>query len=51
MPSQRLSVVVTRRLPDAVETRMSELLDVRLNPDDRRMTRDEIAAAMQEAAS
>ena len=49
MPSQRLSVVVTRRLPDAVETRMSELFDVRLNPDDRRMTRDEIAAAMQEA--
>jgi glyoxylate reductase len=49
MPSQRLSVVVTRRLPDAVETRMSELFDVRLNPDDRRMSRDEIAAAMQEA--
>ncbi len=49
MPSQRLSVVVTRRLPDAVETRMSELFDVTLNPDDHRMTRDEIGAAMRGA--
>ncbi|MEC9342438.1 MAG: D-glycerate dehydrogenase, partial [Pseudomonadota bacterium] len=28
-------VVVTRKLPDAVETRMCELFDTRLNLDDR----------------
>ena len=30
MPRERLSVVVTRRLPEPVETRLSELFDVRL---------------------
>ncbi len=49
MPSKRLSVVVTRRLPDAVETRLSELFDVRLRDDDTPMTRAELTAAMQEA--
>ncbi|ABD53832.1 2-hydroxyacid dehydrogenase [Jannaschia sp. CCS1] len=47
MPSQRLSVVVTRRLPEAVETRMSELFDVELREDDRPMTRDELVDAMK----
>jgi hypothetical protein len=37
MPGARLSVVVTRRLPEAVETRMTELFDVELRPDDRPM--------------
>jgi len=49
MPSKRLSVVVTRRLPEPVETRMKELFDVRLREDDTPMTREAIAAAMQEA--
>ena len=49
MPSQRLSVVVTRRLPEPVERRMRELFDVRLREDDGPMTRDELVAAMQEA--
>ncbi|QMU56946.1 MAG: D-glycerate dehydrogenase [Boseongicola sp.] len=49
MPYTRLSVVVTRRLPEAVETRMSELFDVRLNPDDNEMSRDELIAAVQDA--
>jgi glyoxylate reductase len=49
MAPQRLSVVVTRRLPDAVETRMKELFDVHLRDPDTRMTRDELAAAMREA--
>mgnify|MGYP003643245101 CR=1 FL=1 len=49
MPSQRLSVVVTRRLPEAVETRMKELFDVELRDDDAAMTRDELVAAMQRA--
>jgi glyoxylate reductase len=49
MSSDRLSVVVTRRLPEPVETRMKELFDVELNADDSKMTRDEIAEAMQRA--
>ncbi|PKQ10542.1 MAG: D-glycerate dehydrogenase [Alphaproteobacteria bacterium HGW-Alphaproteobacteria-1] len=49
MPSQRLSVVVTRRLPEPVERRMQELFDVRLRDDDRPMTREALAAAMQDA--
>ncbi len=49
MPGQRLSVVVTRRLPEAVETRMTELFDVELRPDDTRMTRDELIEAMGRA--
>ncbi len=49
MAPQRLSVVVTRRLPDAVETRLKELFDVRLRDPDTRMTREELAQAMREA--
>ena len=28
-------VIVTRTLPDAIETRLMELFDTRLNPDDK----------------
>ncbi|VDC28373.1 2-hydroxyacid dehydrogenase [Pseudogemmobacter humi] len=49
MPSPRLSVVVTRRLPEPVETRMKELFDVRLRDPDTRMSREELAEAMQSA--
>ncbi|MEY5037811.1 MAG: hypothetical protein RL472_917 [Pseudomonadota bacterium] len=49
MPAGRLSVVVTRRLPEPVETRMKELFDVELRDDDRPMTREELAAAMARA--
>ncbi|MDX5356951.1 MAG: D-glycerate dehydrogenase [Rhodobacterales bacterium] len=49
MPAKRLSVVVTRRLPEAVETRMTELFDVTLRDPDTRMSRDELAAAMRAA--
>jgi glyoxylate reductase len=49
MSATRLTVVVTRRLPDAVETRMKELFDVELRDPDTRMTRDEIASAMRRA--
>jgi len=38
MPSKRLSVTVTRRLPDAVETRMRELFNVTLRQDDTPMS-------------
>ncbi|MCI2399375.1 D-glycerate dehydrogenase [Aliiroseovarius subalbicans] len=47
MAPERLSVVVTRRLPEVVETRMKELFDVELRDDDTPMTRDELAAAMK----
>ena len=42
-------VIVTRQLPEGVETRMRELFQTRLNIDDRAMSADELAAAMQEA--
>ena len=40
------TVVVTRKLPDAVETRMMELFDARLNTDDRPMTRAQLTEAV-----
>ncbi|WP_375691680.1 2-hydroxyacid dehydrogenase [Pseudooceanicola sp. LIPI14-2-Ac024] len=49
MPSERLSVVVTRRLPEPVEARMRELFDVRFGEADRPMSRDELAEAMRTA--
>ena len=49
MPAQRLSVVVTRRLPEPVETRMKELFDVELRDTDTKMTREELAAAARRA--
>jgi glyoxylate reductase len=49
MPSKRPSVVVTRRLPEVVETRLKELFDVKLRDDDTPMTRAELIAAVQEA--
>lgn len=42
-------VVITRKLPDPVETRMRELFDTRLNLDDHAMSVDELAEAMQTA--
>lgn len=49
MSKRKPLVVVTRRLPDAVETRMRELFDVRLSPDDAAMPADALAAALREA--
>ena len=46
---QKLRVVVTRRLPEAVATRMKELFDVVLRDDDAKMSRDDLAAAMRGA--
>ena len=42
-------VVVTRKLPDVVETRMMELFESRLSADDHPMTREELVAAAQQA--
>lgn len=49
MAGSKLSVVVTRRLPEAVETRLMELFDVELNETDKPMTRADLVAAMQRA--
>jgi len=42
-------VVVTRKLPEAIETRMMELFDARLNIDDAPMTKAELIDAVKEA--
>ena len=42
-------VVITRKLPDPVETRMRELFDARLNVDDAPMTQPQLVAAVREA--
>ena len=49
MGSERLSVVVTRRLPEVVETRMRELFEVELRDPDLRMTREDLVAAIKRA--
>ena len=46
MSKTRRSVVVTRRLPEAVETRLSELFDVTLRNDDQPMSREDLVDAM-----
>jgi len=49
MTDRKLRVVVTRRLPEPIETRMSELFDARLNESDEPMTAAELGAAIREA--
>ncbi|WP_108813820.1 2-hydroxyacid dehydrogenase [Loktanella sp. Alg231-35] len=49
MPGKQLSVVVTRRLPEVVETRLKELFNVTLREDDTPMSTDDLAAAMASA--
>ncbi len=49
MSSNRLKVVLTRRLPDAVETRMRELFDAELNLKDVSFDRAALIAAVQRA--
>src|SRR5271165_3962157 len=46
MARKRPLVIVTRKLPDVVETRMRELFDARLNIDDKPLSRSELADAM-----
>ena len=46
MPSTKPRVVVTRKLPDAIETRMMELFDVQLNLDDKPMTKAQLIEAV-----
>lgn len=46
---KRPRVYITRKLPDAVETRMRELFDAELNIDDRPRSREELIEAMATA--
>ncbi len=50
MPSKaKPRVIVTRRLPDVIETRMMELFNCKLNLDDEPMTQQQLAQAVKEA--
>ncbi len=49
MPRNKPIVVVTRKLPDAIETRMMELFDVRLNLEDTPMSAADLAEAVKTA--
>jgi glyoxylate reductase len=49
MPTKKPLVIVTRKLPEQVETRMRELFDARLNLDDTPMTTAQLAEAMATA--
>ncbi len=46
MPATPLTVAVTRRLPEPVETRLAELFDVRLSDSDVPLGRGDLAALM-----
>jgi len=46
---KKLIVIVTRKLPDGVETRMRELFDAQLNLDDKPMSQADLAEAVQTA--
>ncbi len=47
--SKRPRVIATRHFPDAVERRLVELFDAKLNPEDRQFSPDELATLAQGA--
>jgi len=49
MPAKKPLVIVTRKLPDAIETRMRELFDARLNVDDAPMSQADLIEAVSKA--
>ena len=49
MRSKRPFVIVTRKLPDPIETRMMELFSCRLNLDDKVFDKSELSAAVGQA--
>jgi len=49
MSGKKLKVVVTRRLPDPVETRLRELFDAELNVEDKPFTAEDLASAVARA--
>jgi glyoxylate reductase len=49
MATKKPLVIVTRKLPDPVETRMRELFDARLNLEDKPLSQEELRQAFAEA--
>ena len=49
MRSKRPFVIVTRKLPDPIETRMMELFACRLNLDDTSLSKADLIAAVERA--
>jgi glyoxylate reductase len=49
MAQKKPLVIVTRKLPDVIETRMMELFETRLNVDDRPLTKPELIDSVREA--
>jgi glyoxylate reductase len=49
MPPQKPLVIVTRKLPDAIETRMMELFDTRLNLADAPLSQADLIEAVKQA--
>jgi glyoxylate reductase len=49
MTKRKPLVIVTRKLPDVVETRMRELFNTKLNSEDKPMSQTELVAALKEA--
>jgi glyoxylate reductase len=47
MPRNRPVVIVTRKLPDVIETRMMELFEARLNTDDEPMSKSALIEAVK----
>ena len=48
-PTKKPVVIVTRKLPDVVETRMCELFDTKLNVEDKPMTQAQLVEAVKTA--
>lgn len=49
MPNAKPRVIITRKLPDSIETRMMELFDVELNLDDTPFSKAQMIEAVQKA--
>lgn len=47
--NRKPKVIVSRKIPDTIETRMVELFDVKLNLKDKAFTKDDLIAAVKEA--
>ena len=49
MSQNKPCVILTRKLPDSIETRMRELFDAKLNETDEALSQEALALAMQTA--
>ena len=49
MSQSKPKVILTRKLPETIETRMRELFDTTLNDSDKALSRDELEIAVKTA--